>query len=164
MSRIVTVEYLATKEVYEVPTAAAWSRVAKKLVKRLAPGVIVALSGPLGAGKTTFVQSLAHELGIRRIPASPTFALMRSYTIPKTPSKGSLLLRRLIHVDAYRLEKPSDVLALDLDEELADGQSVLVMEWPEHVQAWMKRQPSVMRVTIRMEQEGKKVNYRTSAA
>lgn len=114
---------------FSVPSVEDWSDIAGVVVSRLKPGDIVALSGPLGAGKTTFVQVLAKALGIKRIPQSPTFSLMRTYRLPKKMHGIS----RLIHVDAYRLEHEAELRVLDLDEELSDRQSVLVMEWPENV-------------------------------
>jgi tRNA A37 threonylcarbamoyladenosine biosynthesis protein TsaE len=76
---------------------------------------------------------LAKALGVKRFVPSPTFALMRSYRLPK-PLNG---IRRLVHVDAYRLKDESELQVLDLDEELADGQSLLVLEWPEKVAGWL---------------------------
>lgn len=117
----------------DIPTVEAWDDFARTVVSSLHPGDILALSGDLGAGKTTFVQALARALGISKIPQSPTFSLMRSYQLP-TPVNG---IERLIHVDAYRLEREEELIVLDLDEELADGKSVLVVEWPEKIAGWL---------------------------
>jgi tRNA A37 threonylcarbamoyladenosine biosynthesis protein TsaE len=57
---------------------------------------------------------------------------MRSYPIKKGDVK------RLLHVDAYRIEHPSEILALDLDEELADRKIAVAIEWPENITAWLK--------------------------
>jgi len=62
----------------------------------LKPGDIVALSGELGAGKTTFIQGLAKGLGVKERVLSPTFIIMRKYTTPKEFD--------FYHVDLYRLE------------------------------------------------------------
>lgn len=117
---------------FSVPNVAAWKDVADYLVPKLKPGDIITLSGPLGAGKTTFVQTLAKEIGVKREPQSPTFALMRSY-----PVTGKGKVKRIVHVDAYRIEHERELLALDLDEELADGKSILVLEWPEKIPGWI---------------------------
>lgn len=135
------------KTSFAVTDVSGWSKVASSVTKFLKPGIILAISGPLGAGKTTFVQALAKTLGIERIPQSPTFALMRSYPIPRS-SAFYKIVQRLIHVDAYRIEDERDVLALDLDEELADGKSILVLEWPEKVPSWLKRRSNVLRIDI----------------
>lgn len=132
---------------FSVANATDWSSVALALADTFSPGSVIAISGPLGAGKTTFVQALAHVMGIQRIPQSPTFALMRSYPIPRS-SVFYQKFRRLIHVDAYRIEHERDFMALDLDEELADGKSILLLEWPEKVPGWLQRQQNVMHLNI----------------
>ncbi|MDR5683244.1 MAG: tRNA (adenosine(37)-N6)-threonylcarbamoyltransferase complex ATPase subunit type 1 TsaE [Armatimonadota bacterium] len=80
---------------------------------------VVALTGDLGAGKTTLVQGMAAGMGVRGYVASPTFTLIREY-------HGSL---RLYHVDLYRLD-PADLLSIGLDE-LFDEGGVVVIEWAE---------------------------------
>ncbi len=130
--RHVTVQHGQEEHAFEVPDVENWEAVAQYLVSRLIPGDIVTLSGPLGAGKTTFVQALAQVMGTHKNPQSPTFALMRSY-----PLKNDLDIKRLLHVDAYRIESPRELLALDLDEELSDGKTVLVLEWPEKIGEWV---------------------------
>lgn len=132
--RTVTLSHEPDEFRFTVPHVAAWKDVADYLVPKLQPGDIVALSGPLGAGKTTFVQILAKELGAKREPQSPTFALMRSY-----PVTGKGKIKRIVHVDAYRIEHERELLALDLDEELADGKSILILEWPEKIPSWIER-------------------------
>ena len=67
----------------------------KKFAKLLNPQSIVLLQGPIGAGKTSFVQGIAEELSIKEDITSPTFALSHHYCSGKTP---------LIHLDLYRIE------------------------------------------------------------
>lgn len=129
--RKVTIKHFGKTKRFRVPSAADWRPVAEYLAGILKSGDAVALSGPLGAGKTTLVQALARVFGIKKTPASPTFALMRAYEIP-----GREPLTRLLHVDAYRLESEREMLALDLDEELSDGRTVLLIEWPEKIKKW----------------------------
>lgn len=121
------------KKELEIPNVEAWNLLIQQLESVLKPGIIIALSGPLGAGKTTFVQALTTFLGAKKQAQSPTFALMRSYPI-KRKTNG---LARLIHVDAYRFETESEMSVLDLEEELADQQSLLVLEWPEKIPKWI---------------------------
>ena len=87
--------------------------------------VLIALRGDLGAGKTTFVQRLAQELGITETVASPTYVLMKKYktTNPK--------FQTLVHIDAYRLEDPKEFAALRPEGFLGDPGCVVVVEWPE---------------------------------
>lgn len=119
---------------------ASWGVVVEALLPELKPGAIVALKGPLGAGKTTLVQAIASALRVEKQPQSPTFALMRSYPLPK-PMNG---LKRLIHVDAYRIEDEKDLMPLDLDAELADGASALLIEWPEKAPVWFAAHPHIL--------------------
>jgi tRNA threonylcarbamoyladenosine biosynthesis protein TsaE len=90
------------------------------------PGDIVALTGDLGAGKTTLVQGVAAALGLSGYVPSPTFTLIREYHLPAGRHGGSL---RLYHVDLYRLTPP-DVEAIGLGE-LFDEGAVVVVEWAE---------------------------------
>lgn len=128
---------------FRIPAEKDWGDLADYLRQKARPGTVIALSGPLGAGKTTLVQALAASYGIKKTPPSPTFALLRSYPIRK---RGAV--KRLLHVDAYRIEAAREMRALDLDEELADGNTVLVLEWPEHVAAWLGTRHDAIRVEI----------------
>ena len=85
---------------------------------------ILALSGELGAGKTTFVQGFAKGLGIKDKIISPTFVLMRHHKIPKTK-------RTLHHIDLYRIEDPSSILNIGLEEIISNPQNIVVVEWAE---------------------------------
>lgn len=89
---------------------------------------LIALRGDLGAGKTTFTQVLAKELGITEAIQSPTYVLMKSYPI----SFGRFT--KLIHIDAYRLDKPEEFSALKPESFLSDPQNLIVIEWPERVE------------------------------
>jgi tRNA threonylcarbamoyladenosine biosynthesis protein TsaE len=80
-------------------------------------GEVIALYGDLGTGKTVLVRGIAGGLGApMRMVSSPTFVLIHEY-------QGRL---RLAHVDLYRLEDPSELLHLGLDDYL-DGQNVLAV-------------------------------------
>jgi tRNA threonylcarbamoyladenosine biosynthesis protein TsaE len=120
------------KKTFSIKSLADWDTLAQTIAPDLKAGSILALSGPLGAGKTTFVQALARALGSKDKPKSPTFALMRIYRL-KHPK-----LKRLIHVDAYRIENENDLLVLNLDEELAEPGTILAIEWPENIEKWLR--------------------------
>ncbi len=87
---------------------------------------LVGLSGPLGAGKTTFVQMIAKELGITDTVPSPTFTLVRPYTIAHP------VFKRLIHIDAYRLVG-GDLRGIGWDEYARDPENLIIVEWPENL-------------------------------
>lgn len=144
MSRKITIEYNKKRQTISVPTEGDWDRVVKKILPMLKAGSVLAISGPLGAGKTTFVQTLAKELGSKKRPSSPTFALLRAYTLPRDGA-----IRRLVHLDAYRLEKKEDLFALDLEEELVMPGTVLAIEWPEKIEDWLKNtDPIRIRIAV----------------
>ncbi|MBM3500545.1 MAG: tRNA (adenosine(37)-N6)-threonylcarbamoyltransferase complex ATPase subunit type 1 TsaE [Armatimonadetes bacterium] len=98
-------------------------RIAARLARLLRAGDLLALSGPLGAGKTCFVQGLAEGLGLRQVVSSPSFVLAKHYPGPVG----------LLHVDAYRLETPEEFWDLGLQEQTAE--SVAAVEWAERVDA-----------------------------
>ena len=94
----------------------------RRVAAALRAGDLLVLSGPLGAGKTTFTQGLGEALGVRGRVTSPTFVLARVHRGPLP----------LVHVDAYRLREPGvgrplDLDDLDLDAALED--SITVVEW-----------------------------------
>lgn len=115
-----------------------WDVVANAIAEQAKPGTVIRLSGPLGAGKTTLVQALAKAFGSKSKPRSPTFSLMRTYAVGKR-----IGIKRLIHIDAYRLESASDVHALGLDEELALGDAVFAIEWAEKLGSLLSDLPSI---------------------
>jgi tRNA threonylcarbamoyladenosine biosynthesis protein TsaE len=92
------------------------------LARLLKPGDTVLLGGELGAGKTTFTQGVAAELGVSEQVTSPTFVLVHSY---KTAAGWDLL-----HADVWRLEHLHEVVDLALPELLEDG-AAAVVEWGE---------------------------------
>lgn len=121
-----------------------WSLVFDRCLEALKPGMVVALSGPLGAGKTTCTQELLKRLGGKVQAKSPTFALTRSYAVDQAPFK------RLLHIDAYRLERPEDIQILALEDELSEPGTLAVIEWPEQMADWMVRHAErVMWITIK---------------
>ncbi len=88
---------------------------------------VIALSGELGAGKTAFSQALARELGVADTVVSPTFVIMKMY------ETKSAHYRRMVHIDAYRLNSHEELLKLGWTEILADPDTVVLIEWPEQV-------------------------------
>ena len=103
----------------EVTTAVAMQALGASIAKLLVAGDVVILDGPLGAGKTTFAQGLAQELGVQGAVTSPTFVMAR---IHKSIGAGV----SLVHVDAYRLAETSELSDLDLD---ATTNAVFLIEW-----------------------------------
>ena len=106
-------------ETHSVEETVALGRVLGEL---LGPGDVVALVGPLGAGKTYFTKGIALGLGVDESSQviSPSFVLVREHA-------GRCVLR---HVDAYRLHHPRELIELG-SEELFDEAGVTVMEWAD---------------------------------
>ena len=93
---------------------------AELLAGHLRAGDLLILSGNLGAGKTTFTQSLGRALGVAGRITSPTFVIAREHpSLHEGPA--------LVHVDAYRLSGAEELGDLDLDSELEE--SITVVEW-----------------------------------
>jgi tRNA threonylcarbamoyladenosine biosynthesis protein TsaE len=95
--------------------------IAAEVATQLTPGTVIALTGDLGAGKTTFMQGIAFALGIKRPITSPTFTLCQEYQTPNF---------KLVHMDLYRLNGPDDLLTIGFPEHLESG-AVVAVEWPE---------------------------------
>ncbi|MDB5264957.1 MAG: hypothetical protein JWN64_528 [Parcubacteria group bacterium] len=89
---------------------------------------LITLSGELGAGKTTFTQAVALALGVTDSVTSPTFVLEKIYELPEGSS-----FKRLIHIDAYRLSKGSDLTPLGFETRMNDSANLVILEWPERV-------------------------------
>ncbi|MFA5998367.1 MAG: tRNA (adenosine(37)-N6)-threonylcarbamoyltransferase complex ATPase subunit type 1 TsaE [Candidatus Paceibacterota bacterium] len=111
----------------ELETEAA--RFVDSLARREGGATLVTLSGELGAGKTAFTKAVAKTLGVAEVVTSPTFVLEKIYKL----EAGASQFERLIHIDAYRLEKGADLSALGFDELLRDAGNLILLEWPEKV-------------------------------
>lgn len=90
---------------------------------------VVGLYGELGAGKTSFVQGVAKSLGILGNIVSPTFVIEKIYEIVGEQNK----FKKLIHIDAYRLEHSDELLHIGWREIISDPQNLVLIEWPEKV-------------------------------
>lgn len=105
-----------------LPMRAATASVGEWLGRRLQSGDVIALTGDLGAGKTTLTQAIARGMGITADVSSPTFALIHEYPAP-TP---------LFHIDPYRLDRPEDFADLGFEEYFQRG-GVVIIEWADKV-------------------------------
>ena len=107
---------------YELPDLDAVQDLGAAIAERLKPGDVVALSGGLGAGKTTLARAIIAALGHKEEVPSPTFTIIETYASPP-------LRLPVVHADFYRLETPDEALEIGLDE-YRDG-AALIAEWPE---------------------------------
>jgi tRNA threonylcarbamoyladenosine biosynthesis protein TsaE len=122
--------------------------VGRALAPLLRPADALALTGELGAGKTTFVQGVASGLGFAGHVVSPTFTLVREY-------QGRV---RIHHVDVYRLERVQDVLDLGLDEATAEG-GVLLVEWGDAVAGLLPAEHLVVTLTTTGQDEARAIVF-----
>ena len=134
------------KRDHVLPTPADTHALGRELAGVLAPGDLVVLVGPLGAGKTALTQGIGVGLGVREPVTSPTFVIARVHRDGRIP---------LVHVDAYRLGGVDDVDDLDLDA--SAGESVTVVEWgqglveqlaDEHLEIRLDRRDDDVRTAV----------------
>ena len=114
---------------------------------------IVGLYGELGSGKTTFMKYLAKAFGIEETIQSPTYVIMKVYDLVKKPEDAKFSIsetcsaafenfapsgfRRIIHIDAYRIEKEEEMLNLGWQEIISDSKNLICIEWPERIKGIM---------------------------
>ena len=108
----------------DLPDEAATAALAARLAAVAAPGDVIALSGELGAGKTSFARAFIRARGGAGPVPSPTFTLAQLYELPSGP---------VWHFDFYRLQRPDDAWELGIEEAFAEAISLI--EWPERAAA-----------------------------
>jgi tRNA threonylcarbamoyladenosine biosynthesis protein TsaE len=113
---------------------AATQRLAAGVAAAARPGDAIALSGPLGVGKTAFARAFIRALARRHGAAPPDEVPSPTFTLVQTYDLGAVAVW---HFDLYRLERPGDAAELGLDEALAGG--IAVIEWPERLGGLLPR-------------------------
>lgn len=123
-------------------------KIAAIISSQLKDGEVLALSGDLGSGKTTFVQGLAEALGIKERINSPTFVMVKQYKINlksqiskslpagrqvKTTTKN-LKPNYLYHMDMYRVKSVGDAISAGIMDYLGRTDTICVIEWAERAQ------------------------------
>jgi tRNA threonylcarbamoyladenosine biosynthesis protein TsaE len=119
------------------------ARFARSLVPNASRATLVALSGELGAGKTSFVQGVAETLGVTEPITSPTFVLEKVYELP-----DGAAFTRLVHIDAYRLEGERSLAPLGFAELAADPGNLILLEWPELVASQLPNADHHLTLTV----------------
>ncbi len=94
----------------------------ERIGERIQPPVFVALSGPVGAGKSVLARAIVSGAGVDGVVPSPTFNLLFRYQAPRGV--------QIVHLDLYRLERVEDLWELGW-EELGASDEVVLIEWPE---------------------------------
>jgi tRNA threonylcarbamoyladenosine biosynthesis protein TsaE len=128
---------MPTSHTVEVANLEGTMALGRRLGALLFPGAVIALTGPLGAGKTHLVRAIAEGLGVRdsRVVSSPTFVLIQEYQA-RLP---------IYHFDAYRLTSQADFFDLGAHEYF-ESDGVCLVEWADRVPACLP--PELLHVTI----------------
>lgn len=102
---------------------------------KMKSALVLALSGDLGSGKTTFVQGFMKGVGIKKKIISPTFVLMKKFKIPVSAGRAVRLKfkKYIYHFDCYRLKKSEKISNLGLSEILENPDNIVLIEWPEKI-------------------------------
>ncbi len=129
----------------ELPDLAAMERFGVAIAGQLHPGDVIALSGGLGAGKTTLARAIIAGLGYGGEVPSPSFAIIEVYDPPAVRLP-------VVHADFYRLTRPDEAGELGLDDYRQDA--VLIAEWPENAGGFA-REPGCFSVMLVIEEDGR---------
>jgi tRNA threonylcarbamoyladenosine biosynthesis protein TsaE len=130
--------------IVELPDLAAMTGFGTRIAQRLRTGDVVALSGGLGAGKTTLARAIIAALGHEGEVPSPTFTIVETYDDLRVP---------LVHADFYRLDRPAEADELGLDD-YRQG-AALIAEWPEHVGGF-RAEPGCLAITLDFAVDGRR--------
>lgn len=127
----------------DLPDLAAMDEFGGRIAARLRAGDVVALSGPLGSGKTTLARAIIAALGHEGEVPSPTFTIVETYDLDPP----------LVHADFYRLDSPREAEELGLDD-YREG-AALVAEWPERAGGFA-HEADCLSVTLEIAGNGRK--------
>jgi len=107
-------------------------RLAQEVLKKGAgkTATIFGLIGELGAGKTTFVQGFASCFDIRKSITSPTYVIMKRFTLDNA-SRGKFI--NLYHIDCYRIKEPQELMQLGFADINHEPKNVILIEWADQV-------------------------------
>lgn len=112
---------------------------------------VVAISGELGAGKTTFVKGIAKALGVTEHVTSPTFVILKIYDLQGQKYD------RLIHMDAYRLKGEAHLKVLGWEGFVKDPKNLILVEWPEKIAGAIPE--GAVKLSLEYSDEGRNLIY-----
>jgi tRNA threonylcarbamoyladenosine biosynthesis protein TsaE len=122
-----------SEEIFLTKSAEETKALGFALAKNLNNCDFIALYGNLGGGKTTFVQGLAAGLGIKKRLISPTFIILRSYSINRQNPDEKMFY----HLDLYRIYNEYDLKGIGIEEIIDDKKSIKVVEWAEKMKDFL---------------------------
>lgn len=132
--------------IFELPDMDSSAVLAREIAAKLRPGDVIALSGGLGAGKTTLARSIIAALGHTGEVPSPSFAIIEIYDPPAVRLP-------LVHADFYRLDDPSEAEEIGLDD-YREG-AALLAEWPEHAGGFA-HEPGCLSIILESTENGRR--------
>lgn len=135
-----------------LPDLASMETLGRRIAAKLRPGDVVAVSGPLGAGKTTLARAVVAGCGHAGEVPSPSFTILETYPDCTPP---------LVHADFYRLESPAEAAELGLHEYRESA--VLIAEWPERLGGFAG-EPGCLAITLEPEAAGRRAIVKAGAA
>lgn len=115
--------------------------IGNKIASTLRGGDIISLIGNLGAGKTVLTRGISEVLGIKKGVKSPTFTLMNIYQTAKTSG-----IKFICHIDAYRLNRAEDLLAIGAMEYFDDPETLTIIEWGDKAKNILPRRAKTITI------------------
>lgn len=115
---------------------------AKKFSKKLTGGIVIGLTGNLGAGKTIFAKGLAAGLGIKKNITSPTFVLMKIYPVK------SRVIKFLVHIDAYRLKSVKNLITIGAEEYFNRTDTITIIEWADKIKKILPKKTKIIKIDL----------------
>jgi tRNA threonylcarbamoyladenosine biosynthesis protein TsaE len=126
----------------------------KKIGQTLKGGETLGLIGDLGAGKTVFTQGLAQGLKVVGRLTSPTFVFMKVY---QTGAKSKI--KTLCHVDAYRIKKAQELLAIGLSEYFNNPRATVIIEWADKTKKILPHGAKIISIKHSEQKPTKRIFY-----
>ena len=128
-------------------------KIAKDLARKIIrlkdkKAIIIGLIGELGSGKTTFIQGFVKALGIKERVISPTFIILKKFKIK------NLKFKILVHIDAYRISKPKEIIDLGWKDLIKNPQNIIIIEWADKIKKILSRK--YIRVDFRHKNKNKR--------
>jgi tRNA threonylcarbamoyladenosine biosynthesis protein TsaE len=140
-------------EVYSSTSEEETFRLGIEFSKRIVPGDVVAFYGDLGAGKTEFIKGICEGLAVREIVSSPTFNIVNEYA--GEDRNGRALT--LFHIDLYRIESPSELVEIGMEETVNDPEAIKLIEWAEMAEKLLPRERYDVKLTALDDENARRI-------
>ncbi len=144
------------KKTITIASVAEIEEAARQFAREMGDATVIAFYGPMGAGKTTFINALAKVLGVENdATSSPSFSIINEY-------RSDTTAELIYHFDLYRLESLDEALDLGV-EDYFDSGALCLLEWPERIEELLPGDE--MRVNIEPQPDGSRIlTFETEAA